>query len=169
MIVNESRRAPMTRKPARPAQSPMAGESSCIAAAIRKASRRLTQLYDGALAPCGLRSTQYTLLTELARRATNAPTMTELAAALVMDRSALWHNLQPLERDGLVAFVKGNEDARCKCVVLTPLGKAKIREARKYWQIAQDRFDKTFGKRASSALRTTMLGIARDARLSLGE
>ncbi len=156
----------MTRKPA---QSPITGESPCIAAAIRKASRRLTQLYDGALAPCGLRSTQYTLLTELARHARMPPTMTELAAALVMDRSALGHNLKPLKRDGLIAFIASEDDARRRCVMLTTQGKAKIRKARKYWQIAQDRFDNIFGKRASATLRATMLGIARDARLSPGE
>jgi DNA-binding MarR family transcriptional regulator len=144
----------------------MMSESPCIAAAIRKASRRLTQLYDGALAPCGLRSTQYTILAELARRAEAAPTMTELAVALVMDRSALGHNLKPLERDGLVAFVKGKADARHRRVVLTARGKTKVQSAAKYWQAAQNRFHQIFGKKATSALRATMLGIAYDERLS---
>ncbi|MEW6436517.1 MAG: MarR family winged helix-turn-helix transcriptional regulator [Pseudomonadota bacterium] len=142
-------------------------ESPCTAAAIRKASRRLTQFYDDALAPCGLRSTQYTLLAELARYVQNAPTMTELAAALVMDRSALGHNLKPLERDGLIVFVTSEGDARRRCIKLTPQGKAKVRQARKYWQMAQARFEKVFGKKAAFTLRTTMLGIAYDARLSL--
>jgi DNA-binding MarR family transcriptional regulator len=144
-----------------------ATESPCTAAAIRKASRRLTQFYDDALAPCGLRSTQYTLLAELARYVENVPTMTELAAALVMDRSALGHNLKPLERDGLIVFVTSEGDARRRCIKLTPQGKAKIRQARKYWQMAQERFEKVFGKRAALTLRTTMLGIAYDERLSL--
>lgn len=156
----------MTLKRASNVLSP-ATESACTAAAIRKASRRLTQLYDDALAPCGLRSTQYTLLAELARYVQNAPTMTELAAALVMDRSALGHNLKPLERDGLIVFVTSEGDARRRCIKLTPQGKAKVREARKYWQTAQGRFEKVFGKKAALTLRTTMLGIAYDARLSL--
>ena len=147
----------------------MADESPCIAAAIRKASRRLSQLYDDALAPCGLRSTQYTLLAELARRSRSAPTLTELAAALVMDRSALGHNLRPLQRDGFITFMTNKDDARRRRVVLTPQGKAKVRAAGKYWQSAQDRFDKTFGKRASLALRMTMLDIAYDERLSLND
>jgi hypothetical protein len=33
-------------------------ESPCSATAMRKATRRMTQLYDDALAPAGLRSTQ---------------------------------------------------------------------------------------------------------------
>ena len=53
-------------------QSPMAGyrPSECFVGAARKASRRLTQFYDDALAPCGLRSTQYSILSELTRFAT---------------------------------------------------------------------------------------------------
>jgi hypothetical protein len=43
------------------------GDSPCIAAAIRKASRRLAQLYDDALGPAGLRTTQYSILFELDR------------------------------------------------------------------------------------------------------
>ena len=39
----------------------------CFVGAARKASRRLTQFYDDALEPCGLRSTQYTILAELGR------------------------------------------------------------------------------------------------------
>ena len=50
-------------------QAPMPGcrASECFATAARKASRRLTQFYDDALEPSGLRSTQYAILTELAR------------------------------------------------------------------------------------------------------
>ena len=63
------------------------GETPCSATALRKASRRLTQLYDAALDGCGLRSTQLTILVELAGRTGQPPTMAELAIALVMDRS----------------------------------------------------------------------------------
>ena len=51
----------LDRKPAREV-------SPCNATAMRKASRRLTQLYDDALEPCGLRSTQFAILAELDRR-----------------------------------------------------------------------------------------------------
>ncbi len=60
--------------------------SLCSANALRKASRRLTVLYDSALAPADLTVTQYGLLTELVRRGDDTPTVTELAEAMVMDR-----------------------------------------------------------------------------------
>ena len=89
-------------------QAPMPGcrASECFATAARKASRRLTQFYDDALEPSGLRSTQYAILTELARSGA-PPTLAELASALVSDRSAVGHNLRPLIRDGYVALEPG--------------------------------------------------------------
>jgi len=91
---------------------------ACIAAALRKASRRITQFYDTALAPAGLTVMQYSLLTELVRRGKRVPTVTELAGAMVMDRSGLGHTLGPLERDGLITLAVHSEDARARNVVL---------------------------------------------------
>jgi hypothetical protein len=51
-----------------------ADESPCSAAAMRNATRRMTQLYDDALAPGGLRSTQYAIFEEHYRRADAPPT-----------------------------------------------------------------------------------------------
>ena len=101
-------------------QAPMAGyrPGECFVGAARKASRRLTQFYDDALEPCGLRSTQYTILAELARFGA-PPTLAELASALVSDRSAVGHNLRPLIRDGYLALEPGAKDRRERRIVLT--------------------------------------------------
>jgi len=48
-------------------------ESPCSATAMRKATRRLTQLYANALAAAGLRTTLYAILEELQRQADAAP------------------------------------------------------------------------------------------------
>jgi DNA-binding MarR family transcriptional regulator len=98
-------------------------DSQCSATATRKATRRMTQLYDDALAPAGLRSTQYAIVDELHRKADAPPTLGELAETLVPDRSALGYNLRPLERDGLIALVAGDADRRLRRVVLTKIGR----------------------------------------------
>jgi DNA-binding MarR family transcriptional regulator len=138
--------------------------SECFATAARKASRRLSQFYDDALEPCGLRSTQYAMLNELARSA-RPPTLAELASALVSDRSAVGHNLRPLLRDGYVALEPGAGDRRERRVVLTPQGRAKQGEARELWQGAQDQFLAVHGRERSESLRAALLDIAYDARL----
>ena len=81
--------------PQPPIPGPGGRTSECFATAARKASRRLSQFYDEALEPSGLRSTQYAILAELARSG-EPPTLAELASALVSDRSAVGHNLRPL-------------------------------------------------------------------------
>jgi DNA-binding MarR family transcriptional regulator len=140
-------------------------ESRCIATAMRKASRRLSQLYDEAIAPSGLRATQYAILSELERRAKAPPTMRELADAMVMDRSALGHNLRPLERDGLIALEESATDRRRRHVIVTAQGRARHKEAKKLWQRAQERFETVYGATATETLRATLLAIAHEERL----
>src|ERR1700754_2759041 len=82
-----------------PSSPPTPSRSDCSATALRKASRKVAQLFDEALAPCGLRSTQYSILVEISRHEGDPPTLQALADTLVMDRSTLGHNLRPLERD----------------------------------------------------------------------
>jgi DNA-binding MarR family transcriptional regulator len=146
--------------------TPELGSAPCNATALRKAQRRLTQLFDTALEPAGLRSTQLTILVELAGRAERPPTMAELAAALVMDRSALGHNLRPLEREGLVVLQEGDTDRRLRHVVLTSKGRHKCQQAVRCWRTAQDRFEQVFGRAQAAALRATLLRIAHDERLA---
>jgi DNA-binding MarR family transcriptional regulator len=142
-----------------------AREPPCNATALRKASRRLTQLYDDALEGSGLRSTQFAILVELRRWAEEPPTVAQLAAKLVMDRSALGHNLRPLEREGLLSLQEGREDRRRRHVVLTAQGKSKVREALRLWEGAQRRFNEVFGEARATRLRAILFEIAFDARL----
>ncbi len=147
-------------------QAPMAGyrAGECFVGAARKASRRLTQFYDDALEPSGLRSTQYTILAELTRFA-SPPTLAELASALVSDRSAVGHNLRPLTRDGYIALEPGAKDRRERRIVLTPCGQSKQREMWPLWHAAQNEFLTVHGAERSESLRTALLDIAYDARL----
>jgi DNA-binding MarR family transcriptional regulator len=148
-------------------RDPPPGISPCIGAAMRKASRRLTQLYDDALGASGLRSTQYTILAEVERLSGMPPTMAELAQALVMDRSALGHNLRPLERDGFVTLQASKMDRRRRHVVMTARGRVKLREAQRLWKTAQDRFAEVFGGDKAARLRETLLEIAHEERLAI--
>src|SRR5258705_2988900 len=95
-------------------------ENLCNVTALRKATRRISQLYDAMLAPTGLRSTQRAILVYVARY--GSPTMSELAAALVVDRSALNPNLKPLERDRLLRGRVGPGELRSRLVPVSELG-----------------------------------------------
>ncbi len=128
--------------------------SICNNAATKRASRRLGHFYDDVLAPSGLRATQHALMEQIARL--GAPSMTDLASALVLDRSALSHTLRPLERDALVALHPAKNDRRIKLVALTETGREKLDVCNKLWQRAQAQFEATFGIEEAAALRKTM-------------
>lgn len=144
--------------PASKPSIPMRGE--CSATALRKASRKVAQLFDEALAPCALKSTQYSILVEIARHGDDPPALQALADALVMDRSTLGHNLRPLERDELVTIVPGVDDRRRRHIALTPAGKRRLREAHAHWLTAQSHFHSVFGEESAGVLRATLLDIA---------
>ena len=140
--------------------------NSCNCAALRKASRRMSQFYDSALAPCGLKSTQFAMLAEIERRAEAPPTIRDLAERLVMDQSTIGQNLRPLEREGLIALVTDETDRRSRRVKLTKAGRALIVAALPLWNAAQARFEGGFGQGAAADLRNVLAGISRDRSLT---
>jgi len=146
-------------------QSPM----HCNGAAIRKASRRITQMYDDALGPCGIRSTQFTILCAIRDGFKSPPTIRRLADALAMEASALGHNLKPLERVGWVVLQPSEDDRRRKHLILTPDGLAQLKAAESFWRTAQARFESVVGSSAAADLRNLLLGIAHDDRLTAAD
>jgi DNA-binding MarR family transcriptional regulator len=134
---------------------------------LRKASRRISQFYDVALAPVGIKSTQYSILSEVeSGSAAGSVTMCELAAAMVMDRSTLGHNLRPLERDELVILRPAQDDRRKRYVELTRQGRALLQRARLLWRGAEGRFEAIFGKEPAAELRAVLLDIANNRDLN---
>ena len=126
----------------------------------------MSHLYDQALAPSGLKCTQFGILAEIERAGAARPlTLCELAAAMVMDRSTLGHNLRPLQRDRLVVMRPAVDDRRKRHLVLTPKGKAACLEARELWRAAERRFERVFGKRPAAQLRAVLHGIATNPAL----
>src|SRR5208337_2882463 len=119
----------------------------CNCGALRQAARRVSKLYDDALAPIGVGVNQFSVLARLNRAGPS--TIQELAQILVMDRSTLGHLLRPLERRGFVRLEVSDQDRRSRLIVLTPAGKAIVAKARPRWASAQRRFESTFGKEAA--------------------
>ena len=123
--------------------------AACTCAQLRKAARVVTQDYDEALAPAGLRTTQFTVLATLARRG-EVP-LTRLAEALVMDRTTLTRNLKPLVRDQLVR-IEAAADQRVRRVSLTGRGRAALDRALPLWHAAQSRLVGRLGRARWAAL-----------------
>jgi DNA-binding MarR family transcriptional regulator len=141
--------------------------SGCTCGSLRKASRRISQFYDCALAPVGIKSTQFSILSEVERRSMEGNvTMCELALAMVMDRSTLGHNLRPLQRDRLLTLRLGKDDKRKRYVELTRKGRTVLHRAQELWRYAEGRFEKIFGKQNAAELRAVLLNIANNRELN---
>ena len=128
----------------------------CNCLALRQASRRVTQLYDRALAPVGLRGTQLPILAELA---SGPRSMKILAAHLGMDRATLGHNIRPLQDQGLIAIAIG-QDRRSRMLTLTDAGRTKLRQARGHWRAAQASFETAYGAEEAATLRAMLSRVA---------
>ncbi|WP_363349764.1 MarR family winged helix-turn-helix transcriptional regulator [Methylocystis echinoides] len=115
---------------------------SCAAANVRRASRAVTKLYGRFMASTGLEPTQYSLL--VACSLTGGATVSKLAEAFMMDRSALARNLAIMEKRSLVK-VKAGEDRRTRKVTLTPFGEATLANALPHWREAQHAVETQFG------------------------
>jgi DNA-binding MarR family transcriptional regulator len=117
----------------------MPSDMPCACSTLRRATRAVTAAYDSALAPVGLRITQFAVLRSLARL--GPLPVSRLAAEIALDRSTMGRNLDPLERRGLVRFAVGEYDQRERVAHLTPAGEAAIASALPYWRDAQRRID----------------------------
>src|SRR3984957_16073508 len=149
---------PLTNR-ARP-MTPAVPHNACTCGSLRKASRRISQFYDTALAPVGIKSTQFSILSEVERGSLEGPvSMCELATAMVMDRSTLGHNLRPLERDDLVVLRLSSDNRRKRYVELTRKGRSTLQRSRRLWRHAEERFEKIFGKEPAAELRAVLLNI----------
>jgi DNA-binding MarR family transcriptional regulator len=133
----------------------------CLCANARRAALALTSLYDEALAPHGLKVTQFSLLHAVRRR--EAPNLSALAGATGLDRSTLGRNLRVLEEQGLVALSPG-DDQRDRVVALTPRGDAALRAATRTWLGLQERVSGALGEDAGRLLEVTRRAteLARD-------
>jgi len=130
----------------------------CNCLALRQAMRHVTQFYDEYMAPSGLRTTQYSILTKL--KGLGSMTINALARELVMDRTTLGRTMLPLERDGLIRIEDGVADRRSKQLTLTQAGASRLQLANRLWTEAQAEFERAFGADRASHLRILLGDVA---------
>jgi DNA-binding MarR family transcriptional regulator len=131
--------------------------AQCALANLRRAARAVTRMFDEALAPSGLRSTQFTLIATVAANETIS--VTDLSTALGMDRTTLARNLGPLERDHLVRVVPG-ADQRVRLVSLTDAGLERLKMAAPLRAAAQRRVVAALGAETFRNLLGTLDAVA---------
>lgn len=128
--------------------------TDCLSLASRRLARVVSQIYDHALAPTGLKITQFTVLTAVSKAQPHGLPLQAIAEAIDMDQSSLTRALAPFFRDKLIAYAD-QTDKRRRTPVLTEKGEALLSKATQAWSQAQDQLEEQIG--------TELLGEGRKA------
>jgi DNA-binding MarR family transcriptional regulator len=129
----------------------------CLCANLRRAARIVTQIYDDALRPSGLRTPQFTLLQTL----NLAPGISQkrLARLLEFDSTTLTRTLDLMRKKGWVRTETG-EDRRELRLLLTEGGLAEYKRVMPYWQMAQRRLKSELSEPGWNAIESASMRVA---------
>lgn len=125
----------------------------CHCIALRKASRKVSSIYDAALEPLGVNVAQFSLLRNIARMA--PVSLTDLGARVALDRSTVGRNARVLERMGLVISGPG-EDQREAVLTISDKGHQIIAQGNPLWDGAQRAVEERLGPGNIEQLRTLL-------------
>ena len=116
---------------------------SCIAVRLRLLNRVVTNLYDEALRPLGLKVSQLNILVVTARLGLARPA--EVCEILQLDASTLSRNVERMRARGWLEAVAG-EDARTQPFRLTARGRRLLERAFPAWEAAQRKAGELLGE-----------------------
>src|SRR5256714_14083291 len=119
----------------------IAGE--CVAVRVRMLNRAITNIYDDALRPLGLKASQLNILIVTAKLGLARPG--QVCEILQLDASTLSRNVKPLQAHGWVEVVPG-EDARTQPFRLTAQGRRLLERAVPAWEQAQQQAGELLGE-----------------------
>jgi DNA-binding MarR family transcriptional regulator len=117
---------------------------ACMCASFRRASRALTQHYDEALRPLGLRATQFTILQALST--TGEVSQGKLGEILALDSTTLTRTLDIMIDHDWIVKRQGN-DRRERYLRLSNAGTAELNRAVPYWERVQKDLRKQLGNK----------------------
>jgi DNA-binding MarR family transcriptional regulator len=107
---------------------------NCIAGRLRLLNRVVTNFYDDALRPLGLKVSQMNILIVTAKLGLARPS--QVCDLLQLDASTLSRNLERMRAQGWLEVVP-EDDARAQPFRLTPRGRQLIEKAVPAWEGAQ--------------------------------
>ena len=132
---------------------------TCACDQLRRVARGVTQVYDNAIMPSGLKITQLSIFVGLASEG-DVP-LSVLADALALDRTTLTRNLKVLEDRGLIRTYEHQDDARVRMVSITLEGSALLTQALERWARVQEFVEERFGRERLMALEDELAAFSK--------
>ncbi|WP_222950778.1 MarR family winged helix-turn-helix transcriptional regulator [Sphingomonas sp. JC676] len=124
----------------------------CLLTRTRRISRVITSLYDAAIRPLGINSTQVSLLVTIAKL--GGASRAEIGRANYQERSTLTRNLALLLKDGWIEELAA--EGRSRPIILSEAGRKLLVTAAPAWRAAQEEAHKLLGDQGVAAL----IGVA---------
>lgn len=125
----------------------------CISVRMRRLNRVVTNIYDEALRPLGVKCTQLHILIVTARMEVARPR--DVSKVLSIDASTLSRNFERMRNRGWLEAVADSSDARLQPVRLTKAGEKLLEDAYPLWEAAQKEAEELIGSEALAALMKT--------------
>src|ERR1051326_2228995 len=122
---------------------------TCIAVRLRLLNRVVTNFYDDALRPLGLKVSQLNILIVTAKLGLARPA--QVCDILQLDTSTLSRNVERMRAKDWLEVVP-DEDARAQPFRLTAQGKKLLERAVPHWEEAQGEAEKLLGKEGMAVL-----------------
>lgn len=135
----------------------LAVDKSCLALNLRRVERKVSQIYDTALRPFGIKNTQFSLLVTV--HAMQSAPLSQIADRINVDRTTLTRNLSLLEAAGLIETVRG-ADLRERMIAMTEKGDAVLVAAFPIWAATQRRLTSRVGNQSVASLMSALKAIA---------
>lgn len=120
----------------------LTGTGYCASFNFRRATRAITALYDKALEESGIRSTQFAILTAVAK--TQPVSISTISEILIMDATTLTRSLDLLRKQGLLT-ISPRAKMRQRFLNLTLEGEKALARAIPLWRKIQQKFEENIG------------------------
>jgi DNA-binding MarR family transcriptional regulator len=129
----------------------------CVSVRLRTLNRVITNLYDDALRPLGLKASQMNILVVAAMLKVAQPS--QVCRILQMDLSTLSRNLERMRARGWIETVP-DRDARAHPFRVTDPGRELIQQAYPAWQAAQQKASALLGDEGVGVLARVTRSLA---------
>lgn len=120
-----------------------------MCANVRRASRVLSQIYEEAMRPLGLRMTQFSILQALSL--TGEKLQGDLAEFLALDSTTLTRSAMLLRKRGWIKSVKG-KDRRERWLSLSRSGEKELARIQPAWEAVQKQLRSKLGEERWNSL-----------------
>ena len=123
--------------------------SECIAVRIRLLNRTVTNIFDQALRPLGVKVSQLNVLIVVAKRGPTSPA--EVARRLNMEKSTLSRNVERMRTRGWLKVSQG-DTGRKQILELGAAGRKLIEKSLPFWKKAQARTEALLGQAGARSI-----------------